>query len=72
MLYYNSEVIMREKKHYNNGVPIALTFPVSEEQKHYEELSKEMEKELAKIKSNNEKLEQALAKLDNIEGKDNK
>lgn len=63
---------MREKKHYNNGVPIALTFPVSEEQKHYEELSREMEKELAKIKSNNEKLEQALAKLDNIEGKDNK
>lgn len=54
---------MREKKHYNRGKEIAVTFPISAAEKKQNELNEKLEKELAVTKKQNQEQEELLKQL---------
>lgn len=57
---------MEKKKHYNNGVPIALTFPVSKEQLEQKELNDKMKKELAITEKQNKEQAELISELKDL------
>lgn len=54
---------MREKKHYNRGKEIAVTFPISAAEKKQNELNEKLEKELAVTEKQNQEQEELLKQL---------
>lgn len=54
---------MREKKHYNRGKEIAVTFPLSAAEKKQNELNDKLEKELAVTKKQNREQAKLLKQL---------
>ncbi|QHJ83191.1 MAG: hypothetical protein [Bacteriophage sp.] len=55
---------MEEKKHYNRGKEIAITFPISKEKLEQDKLNKELKEELAKTKAQNKKQAELLKQLE--------
>lgn len=51
---------MEERKHYNKGKEIAVTFPVSQEQLKQQALTKDLEEELKKARKYNNELKKLV------------
>lgn len=61
---------MREKKHYNKGREIALTFPVPTEEIEQKKLNKELEEVIATSKKQNKKQAELIKQLEDKLKKD--
>jgi hypothetical protein len=57
---------MTEHKHYNRGVEIATTFPISKAELRQQELNKETEKQLKVQEKQNKEQAELIAKLHSL------